>query len=49
MNGCATANFLGPAPWGPGEGTKGQISLNFNNKVNFQDFNTKLVFVLTNK
>ena len=26
--GRATAHFLGPAPWGPGEGPKGQISLN---------------------
>ena len=29
-------------PWGPGEGSKGQISLNFNYKVNFKDFYTKL-------
>ena len=29
--------FLGPAPWGPGEGSKGQI-FNFNYKVNFQVF-----------
>ena len=26
--GRATARFLGPTPWGPGEGPKGQISLN---------------------
>ena len=26
--GCATAHFFCPAPWGPGEGPKGQISLN---------------------
>ena len=26
--GRATAHFFGPAPWGPGEGQKGQISLN---------------------
>ena len=25
-------------PWGPGEGPKGQISLNLNYKVNFKDF-----------
>ena len=25
--GRATAYFFGPAPWGPGEGPKGQISL----------------------
>ena len=30
--------FLVPAPWGPGEGPKGQISLNLNYKVNFKDF-----------
>ena len=26
--GCATARFFWPAPWGPGEGPKGQLSLN---------------------
>ena len=31
--------FFGPAPpLGPGEGSKGQISFNFNYKVNFKDF-----------
>ena len=30
--------FFCPAPWGPGEGSKGQISFNFNYKVNFKDF-----------
>ena len=41
--GRATSNlFFGPAPWGPGEGSKGQISFNFNYKVNFKDFYTKL-------
>ena len=43
--GCATAHFFCHAPWGPGEGPKGQISLNiinFNYKVNFKDFLTKL-------
>ena len=30
--------FWVPAPWGPGEGPKGQISLNLNYKVNFKDF-----------
>ena len=29
---------FGPAPWGPVEGPKGHISLNFNYKVNFKDF-----------
>ena len=43
---CATLNFFGPAPCGPGEGSKGQISFN----VNFKDFYTKLcVCVLTNE
>ena len=29
MNGvCKGTFFFGPAPWGPGEGPKGQISLN---------------------
>ena len=38
-------NF-GPIPWGPGEGSKGQISFNFNYKVNFQRFlfQTLIVF-----
>ena len=30
--------FLVPAPWGLGDGPKGQISLNLNYKVNFKDF-----------
>ena len=30
--GRAKAFFFVPAPWGPGEGSKGQISLNFNYK-----------------
>ena len=40
--GHATAKSFCPAPWGSGEGSKGQISLNFNYKVNFEDFYTKL-------
>ena len=48
--GRATSNFFGAAPWGPGEGSKGQISFNFNYKVNFKDFYTKLcVCLLTNE
>ena len=42
MNGVCNVTFFGPAPWGPTEGPKGQISLNFNYKVNFKDFLTKL-------
>ena len=41
--------FFGPAPWGPGEGLKGQISFNFNYKVNFKDFYTKLCVCSHNK
>ena len=43
MNGaCNVKLFFGPAPWGPGEGSKGQISFKFNYKVHFKDFYTKL-------
>ena len=38
MIGACNGNFFGPAPWGPGEGSKGQISFNFDYKVNFKDF-----------
>ena len=41
--------FFGPAPWGPGEGSKGQISLDFNYKVNFKIFKTDFVCLLTNE
>ena len=37
-----SVHFFCPAPWGPGEGSKDQISFNFNYKVNFKDFYTKL-------
>ena len=40
--GVQRQTFFGPAPWGPGEGPKGQISFNFNYEVNFKDFYTKL-------
>ena len=40
--GRVTGFFLCPAPWGPGEGSKIQISFNFNYIVNFKDFYTKL-------
>ena len=46
MNGaCKGKFFVGPAPWGPGEGSKRQISFNFN----FKDFYTNFVCVLTNE
>ena len=47
--GCATEKKIGPAPWDPGEGSKVQISFNFNFKVNFKDFIPNLVCVLTNE
>ena len=46
MGRATTKMFLSRAP---GEGSKGQISLNFNYKVNLKDFYTKLVCVLTNE
>ena len=43
MNGaCNSKNYFGPTPWVSGEGSKGQISFNFNYKINFKDFYTKL-------
>ena len=48
MNGaCNVKLFFGPAPWGPGEGPKGQISFNFNYKVNFKDFYTQTLCVFS--
>ena len=44
--GRATAIFF-TAPWGPGMGSKGQISFDFNYKVNFKGFIAKFVCVLT--
>ena len=39
MNGAPNGKFFfGPALLGPGEGSEGQISFNFINKVNFKDF-----------
>ena len=49
MNGACNKLFFCPAPWGPGEGSKGQISYNFNYKVSFKDFYTNFVCVLTNE
>ena len=43
MNGARNVKIIfGPAPWGPGDGSKGQISFNFNYKLNFKDFYSKL-------
>ena len=49
MNWARNFNFFGPAPWGPGEGSKGQISFNFTYKVNFKDFIPNFVCILTNE
>ena len=47
--GRATAKKkIGPIPWGPGEGSKGQI-FNFNYKVNLKIFIPNFVCVLTNE
>ena len=45
--GRATAKKKCPAPWGPGEGSKDQLSFNFNDKVDLKDFYTNFLFVLT--
>ena len=50
MNGAVQLQtFFGPVPWGPGEGSKGQISFNFNYKVNFKYFVPNFVCVLINE
>ena len=46
---CATAKKLALLPGSSGEGSKGQISFNFNYKVDLKDFYTNFVCVLTNK
>ena len=40
--GAQRKKYLGPASWCHREGPKGQISFNFNYKVNFKDFYSKL-------
>ena len=42
MNGVRNIIFFWPRPLGRREGPKGQISFNFNYKVNFKDFYSKL-------
>ena len=49
MNRARNVIFFGPAPWGPGEGSKGQISFNFYYKVNSKIFIPNFVCVLTNE
>ena len=41
--------FFCAGPWGPVKGPKGQISLNFNYKVNFKDLKPNFVCLLTNE
>ena len=49
INGASNINFFWPRPLGPGEESKGQISFNFNYKVNFKDFYAKLCACFTTK
>ena len=48
--GRAMAHLFGPAPWGPGEGPKGQISLNlikFQLQSQFQRFFNQALFIFS--
>ena len=47
MHRACNGQKLGLAPWGPGEGSKGQISFNFNYKVNFQTFLYQILCVFS--
>ena len=47
--GRATVKKLAPSPGALGKGQKGKISFNFNYKVNFKDFYSNFVCVLTNE
>ena len=50
MNEAPNVKFFGgPAPWSPGEGSKGQISFNFNYKVILKIFIPNFECVLTNE
>ena len=42
MNGACNGIFFLPHPLGLSEASKSQISFNFNHKVNFKDFYTRL-------
>ena len=46
---CTGTIFWVPAPWGLGEGPKGQISLNMNYKDEFKGFKPIFVYLLTNE
>ena len=47
--GVQRQNLFLPRPLGPWGGAKGQISFNFNSKVNFKDFMPNFVCVLANE
>ena len=50
MNGVCNGTFFCPAPWGPGEGPKGQISLNiikFQLRSQFQRFFNQTLYVFS--
>ena len=49
MNWARNSTLFRPSPWGPGEGPKGQISLNVNNKDDFKYFKPNFVSLLTNE
>ena len=53
MNGVCNSTFFWPAPWGPGEGPKGQISLNIirisNTKSISKILKPNFVCLLTNE
>ena len=49
MNGACNSKKKWPHPWSHGEGSKGQISLNFNIMSIFKIFIPKFVCVLTIK
>ena len=50
MNGARNVkHFFYPAPWGPVAEPNGQISFNFNYKINFKIFIPNFVCVLTNE
>ena len=49
MNGACNVKKIDPAPWGPREGTKGQISFNFITKSISKIFIPNFVCVLANE
>ena len=49
MNGACKGKCFWPAPWGPGEGSKGQLSLISITKLISKIFVTNFVCILTNE